>query len=168
MGWITSRGCTIQDDNPNEVVTRTNQLYWDDKYNVLYLVPRNLVTDNYTIPFGINKSKWDIRPSHLHDIGCKYHKLIVVDLPIYTIVDKYLYSSDGNIYCKDIPIEYLKVVSIKYNDNNNLFYRAMIDCNINKFSSSIYRIGVQFNIGWFLNKPPTINLSKIYKEELDT
>lgn len=168
MGWITSRGCIIQDDNPNEVVTRTNQLYHDTKYNKIYLVPRNLVSDNYTIPLGINKSKWDVRPSHLHDIGCKYHKLIVVDLPLHIIIEKYLCTKDKYTYCKDIPIEYLKIVDIKFNSNNNLFYRAMRDCNINNFSSCLYRVGVQFNIGWLFGKPPSINLSKIYKEELDT
>ena len=78
--WITNKGGTEQDYVPNKVVTETNQLFYNK--GKLYLVPRNTVTDNYTIPLGINKSKWDTRPSHLHDIGCKYHQVILVDLPL--------------------------------------------------------------------------------------
>ena len=85
--WLTSKGSVVQHDLPNKVVTTTNQLLYSN--GVVYLIPRGTVTDNYSIPLGINKSKYDVRPSHLHDIGCYYHKVLVVDLPLYKI-DKYI------------------------------------------------------------------------------
>ena len=85
--WLTSKGSVVQHDLPNKVVTTTNQLLYSN--GVVYIIPRGTVTDNYSIPLGINKSKYDVRPSHLHDIGCYYHKVLVVDLPLYKI-DKYI------------------------------------------------------------------------------
>lgn len=61
--WITSKPLKVQDDSYNEDVVIVNQLY-KDKDNTVYLAPRKLVTDNYTMPLGINKSKYDVRPSH--------------------------------------------------------------------------------------------------------
>ena len=90
--WLTSKGSVVQHDLPNKVVTTTNQLLYSN--SVVYLIPRGTVTDNYSIPLGINKSKYDVRPSHLHDIGCYYHKVLVVDLPLYKI-DKYIDYKDG-------------------------------------------------------------------------
>ena len=90
--WLTSKGSVVQHDLPNKVVTTTNQLLYSN--GVVYLIPRGTVTDNYSIPLGINKSKYDVRPSHLHDIGCYYHKVLVVDLPLYKI-DKYIDYKDG-------------------------------------------------------------------------
>ena len=107
MGWLTTKGAYIQDDKPNKKLTLSNQLYYDSKDKKLYLIPRLLLTDDYTIPLGINKNKWDARPSHLHDIGCKFHQVIVVDLPLDTIEEEYLCSEFmGILYCKDIPIRF--------------------------------------------------------------
>ena len=78
MGWLTSKSCIIQSEI-GEFVTTHNQLY-EDKDGTIYLVPRFTQTDGYTIPLGINRTKYDIRPSTLHDIGCKYHQLIKVNI----------------------------------------------------------------------------------------
>ena len=120
--WLTSKGSVVQHDLPNKVVTTTNQLLYSN--GVVYIIPRGTVTDNYSIPLGINKSKYDVRPSHLHDIGCYYHKVLVVDLPLYKI-DKYIDYKDGIKICMDIPIEYIKIIPVRFNQCNNLLYDGM-------------------------------------------
>ena len=99
--WITDKGGTIQANTPNKVITETNQLFYHK--GTLYLIPRNTVTDNYTIPLGINKSKWDARPSHLHDIGCRYHQVIVVELPLQILYSDYIDIVNNRCICRDIP-----------------------------------------------------------------
>ena len=139
--WITDKSPILQSNIPNKVETLNNQVYYH-KGNA-YLVPRGLISDNYTIPLGINKIKWDVRPSHLHDIACKYHQLILINLSINTIVDNYIDSidiDDNEIsICKDIPIEYLSVVNINFNDTNDLLKEAMEDVNIPKKYCRLYR-----------------------------
>lgn len=165
--WITSKPLRIQDDSYNEDVVITNQLY-RDKDGTIYLAPRKLVTDNYTIPFGINKSKYDVRPSHFHDIGCRYHQMVVVNLPLETIRKKYLFKFKNTIFCRDIPKRFLKVVDITGREVNNLFYRMMKDSNIPPMACCKYRMGVAFNLGWFFSGKEEIDLDKLYKEELET
>lgn len=167
--WITSKGSVTESNIPNRVITNTNQIYKDDD-GTIYLVPRNTFTDNYTIPFGINKSKYDTRPSHLHDIGCYYHQVIKVNLPEYILRQDYLYlDSNNNIICRDIPIEYLVIEDISFNEVNNLFYRAMKSLiSIPKSTDILFRIGVNFNINWLLTGIDTIDINNIYKYKLIT
>lgn len=171
--WITDKGPVIQDDIPNKVITLTNQLFTDNDY--IYLIPRNTVTDNYTIPFGINKDKWDTRPSHLHDIGCKYHQVIIVDIPIEIIYSDYLYTEYDKtikqdiIRCKDIPIEYLELLDVDFNECNNLLYEGMDSINtIPKSICKLYRLGVNFNLNWLLTNNNLLYINTIYNNKLYT
>lgn len=167
--WLTSKGSVTESNIPNRVITNTNQLYKDNDGSI-YMVPRNTVTDNYTIPLGINKSKYDTRPSHLHDIGCYYHKVIKVNLPEYIIRQDYLYlDTNNNVVCKDIPIEYLVIEDISFNNVNNLFYRAMGSIiSIPKYINIVYRLGVGLNLNWLLTGIDNIELNNIYKYKLYT
>ena len=165
--WITSKAPTIQSDIPNKHLTLTNQLCLLD--NVVYLVPRNTLTDNYTIPLGINKDKYDTRPSHLHDIGCKYHKVIIVDLPLDTIIKDYIYNKNNKIICRDIPIKYLKVIKVKFNECNNLLYNSMVATDtIPNIKCILYRLGVEFNINWLFTGRDNIDLNNLYDSILST
>jgi hypothetical protein len=168
MGWLTTKGPYVQDDKPNKKLTLSNQLYYDSKYNKLYLVPRLLLTDDYTMPFGINKNKWDVRASHLHDIGCKFHQVIVVDLPLDTIEKEYLCKFLGVLCCKDIPIEYLHIEDITFNNCNSLFKRCMRDSGIPSYIYNLYRLGVNFNIGWLFSGKDKLDLNKLYIDKIDT
>lgn len=166
-GWITDRGSMVQSDEPNRVITTTNQLFY--YRGTIYLVPRNTVTDNYTIPLGINKSKWDVRPSHLHDIACRYHAVLVVDLPIEILYNKYLYLDNNNLLCKDIPVEYIKIVNITFNECNNLLYNSMICLqNIPKYICNLYRLAVNFNINWLFTNNNLLYINTIYNNKLYT
>lgn len=161
--WITNKAIIEQDDINYIYTTLTNELY-QDYDGTIYISPRKLITDNYTMPLGINKCKYDIRPSHIHDIGCRYHQLIKVNLSLKQIQDKYLYRDNNEVYCKDIPKEYLEVVNVTGNFINNLFYRMMVSCGIKKNICRLYRVGVAFNLSWFSTGKIHIDLNKIYKE----
>lgn len=163
--WITDITPYEQTKEPNHIKTCCNQIYCDG-YDI-YLVPRKLISDNYTMPLAINKSKWDCRPSHLHDIGCKYHQLIKVNIQIEEL-EKYLVNYNGEVRCKDIPIDKLELIKVGFNECNNLFYKAMRSADIPNAVCSLYRAGVQLNLMWLFNGKEKIDLSKIYKEELHT
>ena len=115
--WLTDKSPILQSNKPNKIETLQNQVYYY-KGNA-YLIPRGLVSDGYTIPFNIDKCKRDVRPSELHDIGCKYHQLILIDIPLHILTEKYIRYIDGKVICNDIPIQYLKVVPVTFNECNN-------------------------------------------------
>jgi len=166
MVWLTDKSPILQSNKPNKIETLQNQIYY---YNGnAYLIPRGLVADGYTIPLGIDKTKRDIRPSNLHDIGCKYHELILINLPLYTITDRYIRYIEGKVICDDIPTQYLKVIPVKFNECNNLLYRAMDDLGIPKRICKLYRLAVNFNLNWLLTGKTHINLDNIYNHKLYT
>ena len=165
--WITDKSPTIQDNDPNKVDTINNQLF--NLKGKIYLVPRNTVTDNYTIPLGINKDKWDVRPAHLHDIGCYYHQVILVDLPLEVIYNDYCYLIDNRIICRDIPKENLKVVDVTFKECNDLLFEGMRGLrSIPKWVAALYRLGVNLNLNWLFTGKKKIDLSNIYNNKLYT
>ena len=165
--WITDRSPTIQDLIPNKALTIENQLLMD-KGNI-YLVPRNTSTDNYSIPLGINKSKYDVRPSHLHDIGCYYHQIIKVNLPIEIIYRDYCYLIKNRIICRDIPKECLEVVDISFKECNDLLLKGMVGINnIPRWADYLYRFAVNLNINWLFTGKKKIDLDNIYNNKLYT
>ena len=164
--WLTDKSPILQSNIPNKIETLYNQVYYHE--GNAYLIPRGLVADGYTIPFGIDKTKRDIRPSNLHDVGCCFHQLILIELPLHTIVDKYLDDIDDITVCKDIPIKYLKVVKVSFNTCNNLLKEAMKDCNIPKNIFNLYRFAVNFNLNWLFTGKEHIDLNKLYKDNIIT
>jgi len=168
--WLTSQGPTIQSSIPNKVLTMTNQILYVN--GTAYLIPRRLLTDNYTIPFGINKSKWDIRASHLHDIGCCYHQAIVIDLSLHTILDKYinrLNIDNKDIYvADDIPKEYLSIKELSFNECNDLLKYGMIASDIPNNIINLYRLAVNFNLHYLFTGDIEIDLDNVSKDIMIT
>ena len=168
--WLTDKSPILQSDIPNKIETLYNQIYYH-KGNA-HLIPRGLISDNYTIPLGINKSKWDARAAHLHDIACKYHQVILVNLSLPTIVDDYLEDiviDDKDItVCKDIPIEYLSVVNINFKDTNDLLKAAMISSEIPNKYCKLYRFAVNFNLNWLFTGKEPLNLNTLYRDKILT
>lgn len=166
MVWLTDKAPILQSNIPNKIESLYNQIYYH-KGNA-YLIPRGLVTDGYTIPFNIDKTKRDIRPSMLHDIGCKFHEVILIDLPIRYIETNYLYDVDDITVCRDIPKECLKVIPVSFHKCNKLLKDAMIDCNIPKNIAKLYYLAVHFNLNWILPKRVHIDLDKLYVDNIIT
>lgn len=163
--WITTPSPIEQLGN-GKVRLLDNQLLYSE--GVLYLIPRNTCSDGYSIPLNIKHTYYDIRPALLHDIGCYYHKVIIVDIPLYKL-DKYLEYNIGVVTCKDIPKEYLKVIDIGFNNCNNLLYEGMVGVsNIPLLKDKLYRFAVNFNINWLRTGRLGINLDDVYKSDLYT
>ena len=139
-----------------------NELYQDDDGSI-YLAWRNFETDNFT---WIKSNNWDIRCSHIHDVGCKYHKLVKVLLNEQQLLMLgFIIIINNKIICKDIPKEFLKVIPVTGNEINDLFYRMLRDADNPKTPKSIqilYRLGVSFNLSWFFSGKKNINLTKLY------
>jgi len=144
-----------------------NELYKDED-GFIYLVPRGFETDNFT---WLNSSDYDIRCSHFHDVGCKYHQ--VIKLKWYLNEDtlksnKYLRIHKGKFICEDIPAKFLKVEDVSGHWINNMFYRMLkaADCPPTpKYIQLLYRAGVSFNLGWFTTGKEKIDLKNLYGEK---
>lgn len=139
-----------------------NELYLDDDGS-LYLAWRGYLTDNFT---WLRSTNWDIRCSHLHDIGCQYHQLVKVTVPIWALkrLGLVVETEDG-LVCNDIPKEYLTVVDISKKGVNDLFYRMLRSADnppTPKLIQWLYRIGVAFNINWYFTGKERINLNELY------
>lgn len=141
-----------------------NELY-EDEDEQIYLCWRNFQTDNFT---WINSSDWDIRCSHFHDVGCKYHQVVKVHLSEAQMLNKGILEPCRNsvdFHCNDIPPCHLSVVNISGTQINNMFYRMLKASGAPKYVQLLYRAGVAFNVNWFRTGKKKINLNHIYKEE---
>lgn len=143
----------------------------------IYIVPRNMQTDSYTIPCWIawlagSPVDHDTRASHLHDELCYGHEAIVVNLTEKELRDKgYLrFLEKHNMWiCEDIPAEYLSKEKVSKVKTDNLLYECMKAAYVPRINRIIIRGGVFFNIGWLIDfwtgKVFEFELEKIYEEE---
>lgn len=168
MKWITDNSRIEKLSEANKWRMIDNELFQDEDGSI-YLTPRNYKTDNYTIPdwiawLGGNKSKWDIRPSHIHDFGCQYHQLIRVKLNETGLRRlRYLRVHKDKLVCEDIPVKFLELVPVTKWEIDCLFKRAMKATEtIPARVYNLYRGGVFFNFGW-LGEHPSYDLNGIYK-----
>ena len=136
-----------------------NELYKDDD-GAIYLVWRGFQTDNYT---WINSSDYDIRCAHGHDVGCKYHQVVLVRLNEQQLKSmRYLRVHNNKFVCEDIPTKYLEVIDISGHWINNFFYRMLksADCPPTpKLIQYLYRVGVSLNFNWFRTGKESIDLN---------
>ena len=170
MKWITDKSIIQQSNEADDWYLLDNELYMDDD-GAIYLVPRNYKTDNYTVPdwvawVGGNKSKWDVRPSHLHDFGCQFHQLIKVNLNEYNLRRlRYLKVNGSKLICENIPTRFLSLIPVTKWEIDCMFKRMMKDTGVIPNNiCNIFRFGVFFNIGW-LGKHENYSFDKIYKKE---
>lgn len=141
-----------------------NELYQDDDGSI-YLAWRNYVTDNFT---WINQSEYDIRCSHIHDVGCQYKAVVRVKLTEQLLRSfKYLKVKNDKIICDNIPKGFLEIVPVSGTWINNLFYRMLRDADTPPTPKTIqllYRAGVSFNLKWFLPRKRELTLDEVYQE----
>ena len=162
--WITAHSRLEQVDNDTYELL-DNELY-EDVDGTLYLAPRLLLTDNFSRPFG-NKQKYDVRPSHIHDIGCRYKQLILVDCLVDTLrAGGDLQRRKDKIILEDVPKYYLKIKDVGKFEVDNLFKRMCEATNMPKNIVWLYRCGVFCNVGWIWNGKTKIVKDNIFKFSL--
>lgn len=163
--FLTSPADIRQTDKKGIYEVTENELYKDDDGSI-YLVWRGFRTDNFT---WINSSDWDIRCSHGHDVGCKYHQVVKVLLNEQQLRKlRLLYVKGNRILCSDLHPKMLQVKTVSGHWINNFFYRMLksADCpKTPKHIQLLYRTGVSFNLGWFWSGKEKIDLKKIYDSE---
>ena len=169
MKWLTDDSRLTKTKKPNKWLLSDNELFKDSDGKI-YIVPRNYITDNYTIPdllawLAGNKSKYDVRPAHIHDFGCQFHQLIRVRLTEEQLKRLRLLKVHNNkVICENIPVKYLELVPVTKWEIDCLFKRAMkATKNIPARAYNLYRGGVFFNVGWLFSGKP-YDLNKIYEE----
>lgn len=160
--FLTSAAAIEQLPKKGTYKLLNNELFQDDDGSI-YLAWRGFKTDNFT---WINSSDWDIRCAHGHDVGCMYGEIVRVKLSETELrVRRLLYVEGSKILCKDIPLVHLEKQKISGNKINNLFYRMLkaADCpQTPKCIQLLYRLGVCFNVNWFLIKKKDLRLEEIY------
>lgn len=168
--WLTDNSRLIKSARPNRWILLDNELYQDDD-GAIYLAPRNYDTDNYSIPdwiafFAGNKSKWDVRPAHIHDFGCQFKQLLRVKINEASLRKlRLLRVHKDKLVCEDIPTKYLCLVPVTKWEIDCMFKRMMkATKTIPAKVCNTYRAGVFCNIGW-LTKKKAFDLNKIYTME---
>ena len=143
----------------------------------LYLAPRNMYTDNYTIPMWVaiiagSPVDLDTRCSHVHDQFCYNREALMINLTEGDLIAKgYLrFSHPNNIWiCEDVPAEFLTKRKVGKWETNNMLYCCMKAAGVPLFNRILVRLGVCFNIGWYidllLGKVFELELDKVYSEE---
>jgi len=153
--FITAHSRIQQVEKPGYWKTLDNELFMDDDGS-LYIVPRFFWSDGYTFPgiimaFLGDKHFYDVRPAHGHDLGCRFHEVMKVELSLTQLKLKgYLRMHQDMVVCDDIPLEYITVVKKSKNWVDNFFKRMMVSCDIPKNKIRIIRLGVFFNLNWWL------------------
>ncbi|DAB01931.1 TPA: hypothetical protein CPT96_03235 [Candidatus Gastranaerophilales bacterium HUM_10] len=162
--FLTCPARIEQLDEKGKYKVLDNELYKDDDGSI-YLVWRGYETDNFT---WINSNDWDIRCSHLHDVGCQYHQLVKVRLNIHQLrMLRFVRTKGCKIICEDLPKKFLTIVPITGHEINNMFYRMLkaADCpKTPKYIQYLYRAGVAFNFNWFFTGKENIDLENLYKK----
>jgi len=152
--------------------TLDNQLYKDDD-GVIYLAPRNTLTDGYTIPEIFTsivggKLKHDVRCSIQHDWECYYHKAIRVNLTEFQLKRlRFLRYAKDMWICENIPTELLDIQDTTFKETNQRFMRMLRSINnISDFTAWLIGQAVNFNIGW-LREPVKFHQDRLYRIDYD-
>lgn len=171
--FLTGKSRIQQTDKSGYWMTLDNELYYDFNEDRIYVVPRYFWSDSYTFPRLLliitgDKNRDDVRPSHQHDLFCRFHERLYTTLSFDELCTMgLLYEHEkGFMVCEDIPKEYLVVEKIKKWKADNLLREMMISCNISKFKAGVARIGVFFNINWLKTGKRSLKTYNIYKEEI--
>ena len=153
-----------------------NEVFLSNKGELL-LAPRNMLSDNYTIPMWISwlagsPVDFDTRSSHIHDELCYCREALIINLTEEELKEKgYLrYSEKNGMWvCEDVPPEYLKLRKVTKIEANNILYCCMEAAGVPLLNRVIIRIGVAFNVGWIVDyltkKVFKADLNRIYTKE---
>lgn len=145
-----------------------NQLYQDDD-GIIYLCPRNYITDGFTIlkPLQLvagNKMEYDTRASSQHDFECSYHKVIQVNMSENRLRSMgLLHTVNGMNVCENIPLKFLTIRETKFRETNARFTRMLQSVNnIPKWRRFLIGNAVNLNVGWLFSEH-NFYKSKLYE-----
>lgn len=170
---LTYKSRLQQIGDGNKFILEDNEVF--ATHAGIIFAPRYTFTDNITF---INNTFVDVRASHIHDIGCAYHKLIVSNLDEDDLLEmgllhlnekatererKFLkalknaskYDGDTEVLvmvCEDIPKEYLSTIDVSFSENNRLFKEMLIKTGVPTAKANIMGSAVYLNAGWALKK----------------
>ena len=153
--FVTAKSRIEQVDEPGYWRTLDNELYLDDDGS-LYLTPRYMWSDGYTFPGLImamlgDKHFYDVRPAHGHDLFCRFHESVKINLSLATLKMKgYLRLHNDKVVLDDVPLEYLEIQQRRKSWADNCFKRMMEACGLPKDKIRVIRFGVFFNLNWWL------------------
>ena len=170
--FITANSRIEQTNMPGYWKTIDNELYLDDS-GELILTPRYLWSDGYTFPAWTapilgDKQKWDVRAAHGHDLFCRFHECVKVNLSLSQLKHMELLTlHKGKVVCEDIPIEYLSIEKVSKTWTDECFKRMMKAAGVPKVQRNIIRFGVFFNLNWWLKTGKKSILEyNIYEEDI--
>ena len=170
--FITANSRIEQTNMPGYWRTIDNELYLDDSGDLL-LTPRYFWTDGYTFPGLVmailgDKNFYDARPPHGHDLFCRFHECVKVNLSLSQLKHMELLTlHDGKVVCDDIPIEYLSIEKVSKTWTDECFKRMMKAAGVPKVQRNIIRFGVFFNLNWWLKTGKKSILEyNIYEEDI--
>lgn len=175
--FVTAKSRIEQVDKYGYWRTIDNELYLADDCH-LYIVPRYFWSDGYTFPKFImailgDHHYYDARCAHGHDLLCRFHEKVRVELSLAQLKLKgYLRThvdKQGNtiVICDDIPLEYLNIEKVSKKWADNLFYEMLRSVGISKRIALCMRIGVLFNLNWYLKTGKKSILEyDIYNEDI--
>lgn len=173
--FLTGKARLQQTDRKRMFKLLDNEVYKANDGNI-YIAPRNMYTDNYTIPLWISflggsPVDYDTRPSHVHDQMCYNHMAIMINLTELELMEKgYLrYSKKADMWiCEDVPAEYLSKKKVSKCFANNMLFESMKAAGESLWSCIVVRLGTIFNIGWIKNLLRGVvfdpDLSRVYEE----
>lgn len=173
--FLTGKARLQQTDRKRYWRLLDNEIYKDDNGDI-HITPRNMLSDNYTIPLWIDllvgsPVDFDTRCCHLHDLQCYSHETLIVTLTEEELIKKgYLrYSEKNKMWiCEDIPPKFLILRKISKLGANNMLFRSMKAAGVSLWDRIKVRLGVVFNLNWFiykwLKKTFELDLERIYDE----
>ena len=170
MGYfLTEKARIEQTDNPRYWKTLDNILYQDNE-GTIYLVPRYFWSDGYSFPrilLSIFGNAYDVRPSYMHDLFCRFHECIKVTLSIEQLKSLgYLRVHEDKIVCENIPNCFLEILPITKWDCDCIFKRCMLSCNISERLAETIRFGVLFNFNWINTGKKSLLEFMLYKQDI--
>lgn len=171
--FLTSKSRILQVDNEGHWKLCDNEIYMTNSGEIL-ITPRYFWTDGYTIPSIFipiigDKNKYDTRPAHAHDLFCRFHQRIRVNLSLAQLKRLgflHYHPKKEIVVCEDIPKFYLQVLPIEKHDCDNLLKEMMISCKIKNIVCKIIRFGVNFNMNWKKTGKRDINTYDFYHEDI--
>lgn len=175
MGRFLTGKARIQQTDRKRVWKLLDNEVYKANDGKLYLAPRTMYTDNYTIPLWVSwiagsPVDYDTRCSHIHDQFCYNHQALMITLTEEELREGYLRYSEkkGMWVCKDIPVKYLAKRKVNKFETNNMLYECMEAAGEPWLSMALVRAGVALNIGWYIDswtgKVFDLDLSRIYDE----